>query len=177
MDTPTAPFVAFIESSNADNDDWITDHSGDPDLITWDGTGAATAYTEGTDAIVFTKILSRKIAAIPGNRAEPRAGGNTFEYRSGRRRYGFQYKFLLNSRSEVNTALKFPMLERHTEASTPYVDFYLVDLQAANDHITFQGASNATKSYCQVHITEISEVWNAGMSNKHMINVSGVSTW
>ena len=170
MDAPTAPFVLFIESNAADNDDWITDHAGDPDLITY------TNYTEGTEVLVFTKVLSRKIVAIPGNRAEPRAGGNTYEYRSGRRYYQFQYAFVANSRAEVNNCLKFPMFERHTEA-TSYKDYYLVDLQAANDHITFVDASNNVKSYCKVHIQQLQEIWSSALSNKHVITVSGVSAW
>jgi hypothetical protein len=168
--TPTAPFVLFIESDSADNDDWITDHAGDPDLITY------TNYTEGTEILIFTKVVSRQITAVPGNTGEPRAGGNTFESRTGRRQYHFRYVFQLNSRSDVNNCLKFPMFERHTELAS-YKDFYLVDLFAANDHITFVDASNNVKSYCKVHITSLQEVWSESSDKKHRITVSGVSVW
>ena len=168
MDTPSAPYVAFLESDAA-GDTWVADHD-DPDLITWSG------FTEGTEAIVFTKIKSRRITAIPGNVAEVVSGGNTFEYRTGKRFYRFQYVFQLSSRSEVNMVTKFPMLEAHTE-KTSWKYYYLIDVNGTDDHIAFVDEDGSPKSYAPVHIQQMIENWDSGNNLIHNIMVQGVTVW
>lgn len=170
MDAPTAPWIGFVESNAVDNDDWITDHSGDPDLITW------TNYTEGTEALIITKPQMWTISAIPGNTAKPLAGGITYEYRTGKRYYRFLIRAQVSSRTQVNYALKFPMFERHTEASS-WKDFYLIWMYAANDHLGFVDGANAVQDYMHVHVAKLDVMWNQGSSKTYTLQIEGVSTW
>jgi hypothetical protein len=170
MDAPTAPWVGLVESNAVDNDDWITDHAGDPDLITW------TNYTEGTEALIFTKPLMYTVTAIPGNKATPLAGGITYQYRTGTRTYRFLIQAQASSKTLVNYCLTFPMFERHTESSS-WKDVYLVWMHATNDHFNFVDGSNNVKDYMRVHSAKLDVIWTQGIAEVYTIRIEGVSTW
>lgn len=145
MDTPTAPFIAILESDGTDNDDWITDHAGDPDAITW------TNFTEGVEAIVLTKKSNIIIQAVTGVVQQNLGSGITYDQKFGKRFYQFTITGIEETWAKANFIDQFAMHDAHT-TGTGFKRIYLVVKKATSDYKQFTDQNNARQEYCACNL-------------------------
>ena len=168
---PTAGYIYLIEST-VGVDDWITDHSGDPDLID---------LSLATEGIHYCKIEipeNFKIAHWTGSQVTDSGGGNSFALRWNRRGYSIPITGWTTTRANAALIDKFIMSDRHTSGdSATYKDYYLVIYFGVNDHWLFIDASNNQKSYCKGMILNGNFTWNK--SNSLLVKYFGIfkSIW
>ena len=79
---PTAGYFYLIESDSGDNDDWITDHAGDPDLLDLD------AYTEGTEYCKIEMPKALRVKGHTGAQVTDSGAGMSYVERTERSGYG-----------------------------------------------------------------------------------------
>jgi len=170
MDTPTAPFIALLESDSADNDDWITDHAGDPDDITW------TNYTEGLEAIVLTKVSSLLIVPVTGVQFEHLGSGVSYDQKFGKRFYQFTINGIVETWADANYIDRFCMDDRHT-TGTDFSRIYLVHKKANSDYKEFTDEDNARKEYCACNISNCRLQWSSSQPLLWQYQITGVSVW
>jgi len=170
MDAPTAPFIALLESDGVDNDDWITDHAGDPDAITW------TNYTEGVEAIVLTKYNSIVIVPITGVAVEHLGSGISYDAKYGKRFYQFTITGIVESWTDANYIDRFCMDDRHT-TGTDFSRPYLIVKKANSDYKEFTDEDNNRKEYCACNIVNCRLTWNSSQPLMWQYQIQGISVW
>lgn len=168
----TPGYIYLIESDDTDNDDWITDHAGDPDLLDLD------AYTEGTE---YCKIEMPELFRqdfFTGISVYDIGGGESFDMRFARRAYKVLANGLPTSRSNGDLIEQFVMDDRHTSGvSTTYHTYYLIFYFGVNDHLPFTDASNARKSYCKGVVINGSKIWDKSNPHLYTIKLNWRSVW
>jgi hypothetical protein len=154
MTALTAGYIYFLESDAGDNDDWITDHAGDPDLAD------ISSHTDGTEICHleipqrFTKRMSTGIVTTPVG------GGTSYSLRNEGRWYQVLARGIQTSRANAELVEKFFSIPRHTSgSSSTYVNYYLVIYFGTNDHVQFTDPSGNRKSYCPVDCAMVDVIW------------------
>ena len=169
---PTAGYIYLIESDGTDNDDWITDHAGDPDLLDLD------VFTEGTE---YCKIEMPELFRqdfFTGITVYDVGGGASFDMKYARRFYKVLAMGLPTSRSNGDLVAKFCMLPRHTSGvSATFKRYYLIFYFGVNDHLPFIDAAGATKSYCKGVVTGGSKIWDKSNPLLYTIKLNWRSVW
>jgi hypothetical protein len=169
---PTAGKIYFIESDGVTNDDWITDHAGDPDLLDLD------QYTEGTDYIQMKIPQGFTRTGNTGIIVTPMVGGKSFDLRPETRLYKILNVSVEGSLADANLIDGFAMSERHTSgASATFEAYYLVVYFGANSHLEFTDASGNKKSYCAGRIINVSTTWNESANLNFNIRINFASVW
>ncbi len=154
MDTPTAPFIAILESDAA-NDNWVDDHD-DPDNIDWSG------YTEGTEAIVLTKMSGFVSQAITGVKAQQLGAGITYDQKYGQRFYQATITGIVETWAAMNLLDKFFMQPNKTTGSS-FKRPYLIFKQATNVYKEFtHQEAEGVKQYCPCNAVMCRLQWNGG---------------
>lgn len=176
MNTPTPPYIAFVESDSATNDDWITDHSGDPDDIDW------STYTEGQEAVVLTKFARCSVNAVTGVKGEQLGAGISYDEKYGTRYYQFDIAGVLNEGAAsstwtaVNYLDQFAMDDSHT-TGTGFTRFYLIICQAASNYKEFTDNNNARKEYCMCNIKNVLMSFADARNLSWTYQIQGFSVW
>jgi len=170
---PTAGNIYLIESDGTDNDDWITDHGGDPDLLDLD------LFTEGTDYCKIEMPKTWRKDFFTGIQISDSGGGESFDYRDERRGYRLLTQGLTTSRSNGEKVGEFIMAPRHTSgASATYHEYYLIIYFGVNDHVMFTDGSGNRKSYCLGAVTPNgSMIWNESTPSIYTIKLNWRSKW
>ena len=145
MDDPGASeWLAFIESDAVDNDNWLND----PEDITW------ADFTEGTDAIVLTKIGRIQRRGNSGVGHEPRPGGDTFMTRTDLHNHQLMYEAIVSTLAEKKLVENFHQLARHTQVAS-FKPYYLVHHYSTDTYETFIDDSGTAREYCQCIIDHV----------------------
>lgn len=141
---PTAGYFYFIESDGTDNDDWITDHGGDPDLLDLD------LFTEGTDYCKIEIPQNLKTSFYTGHNISDVGSGLSYDLRNAKRGYKGFLKGLVTSRANAKLLDQFFMSDRHTSGETAtYKTYYWIVYFGVNDHWPFTDHNSNQKSYCK----------------------------
>ncbi len=155
MDTPTAPFIAFLESDAGDNENWIGEGVGDdPENITW------TNFTEGTEAIVLTKISSFVSQAVTGVQAQHLGAGVTYDQKYGNRFYQFTITGIVETWAAMNLIDKFFMQPNKTTGSS-FKRPHMIFKQATDVYKEFtHKESDGALEYCPCNALMCRLQWN-----------------
>lgn len=140
---PTVGIAYITESDSVDNDDWITDHAGDPGSMDLD------QFTEGTEYCYFDQILNIQKRTVPG--VIPKQLGNATAYtnKKGYRFYIIILKGRCYTKARYDNIMNFFMLSRHWK-STSYKPYYFHLEQTADDYEEFVDEDDNVINYCPV---------------------------
>jgi len=168
----TAGYIYLIESDGTDNDDWITDHAGDPDSLD------LTNYTEGTE---YCKIEMPELFRqdfFTGIIVYDVGGGSSFDMKYEKRAYKVLASGLPTTRANGDLVSNFCMIPRHTSGvSTTYHTYYLIFYFGVNDHLPFIDGSGNTKSYCKGVVTNGSKIWDKSNPHLYTLKLNWRSVW
>ena len=169
---PTAGYIYLIESDGTDNDDWITDHAGDPDLLDLD------QYTEGTEYCKIEMPQQFKKNFTTGIVVTDASGAISFERRWEKRAYSVMSRGINTSRANGDLVEQFLTAPRHSAGSTTtYHTYYLIFYFGVDDHVPFTDSAGNRKSYCKGVVTNGSLLWNESMPNTYIISLNWRSVW
>lgn len=169
VENPTPGFLYFMES---EDDDWITDHAGDPDVADLD------LMTEGTSFCKLEVPEKWKKRLYTGIITTPTGGGKSFSLRDEGRWYQILSRGIETSRANADLVEKFFSLPRHTSgASATYVDYYLVIYLGLNDHVQFTDSSGNRKSYCPVDCAWVDCAWSESANPNVNVAIQINSVW
>lgn len=151
---PTPGQIYLIESDGTDNDDWITDHGGDPDLLDLG------LFTEGTDYVTCKIPIMWNKKFWIGAQITDSGGGKTYDLRWNRRGYLITFHGIETSRVNADLIEQFIMSDRHTVGSTAtFKRYHLIIYHGVNDHVQFTDASGNRKGYMTCLATLGNELW------------------
>jgi len=168
---PTPGYIYLIESNAVDNDDWITDHGGDPDLLD------LTDYTEGTEYVKLEIPQNFQKAFNTGIRVSDMVGGKSYDIRWMKRFYQLLAKGIETSVANADLIEGFIMSNRHTAGdSATFVRYYLIVYFGVNTHLKFTDASGNRQSYCKGVV--LGGIINVIMANFYaIIQITFRSVW
>ncbi len=172
----TAGKIYLIESKTG-VDDWITDHSGNPDLIDLDnytGDGAGNNSVEGLGYCKFNfpmKFVKRgKTGMIPSTSG----GGVSTSNRTGNKFYNAIIMGTTETRAAGYLIDRFLFEDRHFVPSpTTFEKYYLIIYYGTNDHEPFTNIGNSRLSYAPGIVTDFEIAWQ---EEKH-INLNVRLNW
>lgn len=168
----TPGYIYFIESDGTDNDNWIADHGGDPDLLDLD------QYTEGTDYCKIEIPKDVKVGFYTGHNVSDVGSGLSYDLRSAARGYKAYTRGLVTSRANAKLMDQFFMSNRHTSgASATYKTYYMVVYFGVNDHWPFIDHNNNQKSYCKGAVIGGDLNWRETESLTILTNLHWRSIW
>lgn len=168
----TAGYIYFIESDGTDNDDWITDHAGDPDLLDLD------QYTEGTEYCKIEIPKNWKVGFYTGHNVSDVGSGLSYDLRNAQRGYKAYTKGLQTSVANGKLIDKFFMSDRHTSgATTTYKTYYMIIYFGVNDHWLFTDHNSVQKSYCKGAVIGGDITWFDTNNLTCMISLHWRSIW
>jgi len=175
MVTPlTAGKLYFIESDSGDNDDWITDHAGDPDDID------LSLFTEGTDYIELDIPIGFTVGGYTGIVVTPGGAGESFSFMYEARYYTAAVSATAISLAEVALIDKFIMSARHT-SSTSYKDHYMIvyfGLNSSSLCMEFVDGDGNQQAYCKGAITPNYIVkWDESSNLTFSLQFKWASVW
>lgn len=166
---PTAGFWYLIESDSVDNDDWIADHAGDPDLLDLD------QYTEYTEYIALQLPKRFAVRGKTGAIVTPSGAGESYDKRKEERFYNTILQGVMGTRTQANGADQFLMSSRHTSgASAVFTRYHLILYFGTNDHIKFTDANGTQQSYCTGIVTDWEIVW---LDVRNQVSVLRLNFW
>ena len=140
----TGGYIYFIESDGTDNDNWIIDHSGDPDLLDLD------QYTEGTEYCKIEIPQNWKVSFYTGISVSDVGSGLSYDLRNAKRGYKAYTKGIQTSVANAKLIDQFFMSDRHTSGATAtYKKYYMIIYFGVNDHWLFTDHNGTQKSYCK----------------------------
>lgn len=156
----TPGYIYFLESDDTDNDDWIADHAGDPDLAD------IANMTEGSEHCKIQIPKNIKVGAHTGIIVTDTGGGGmSYDFRSERKGYQSLLRGLQTSLANAKLIDQFMMSNRHTSGATAtFEQYYLVIYFGVNNHWPFTDHNGNQKSYCRGVVTNFSITW-LGTSN------------
>lgn len=160
----------FIES-DAGNQDWITNNSGDPDAIDLDN------FTEGTDYVEFNIPRGFTKTSFTGALVTPMGGGKSFDLRFAARFYRVLAIGIQTSLANVNLVDKFIMSDEHVTGGSSFKRYYLIVYFGTNSHLEFTDASDNRKSYCKGIILSAPAIWVDSDSSNFNLKINWQSVW
>lgn len=167
--------IYFIESDSGDNSDWITDHSGDPDLIDFDTDN----FTEGTEycKLLIPETFRQRLNS--GIVTTASGGAKSFSIMNEKRWYQVLAGGIETTRANAKLVHDFFAAPRHTsgDKTNVYVDYYLIIYFGTNDHIPFMNASGVSKSYCPVDYSWVDILWSNTRNTLTKITIQVTSVW
>ena len=161
----------FIES-DASNQDWITNNSGDPDLIDLDN------FTNGLDVVSVAIPRGFTRSSFTGAIITPTGSGKSFDKRSAMRFYKLLQRGLQTSLTNANLIDKFAMSDRHTSGDeTVFKRYYAIAYFGTNSHLEFTDGNDNRKSYCKGIILQVSIQWIDTTKLHFMVRINWDSVW
>ena len=162
----------LIESDSAANQDWITNNSGDPDLID------LTTFTEGLEFITVKIPRRFAVRGKTGAIVTPSGAGESYDKRKEARFYNILVQGILSTRTQYGLIDKFLMTSRHT-SGTPGVfkRYYLIFYFGVNDHILFTDANSVQQSYCKGIVSDWEVVWVDARNQISVVRMNFWSVW
>lgn len=144
MATLTPGYIYLIESDAVDNDDWIGDHAGNPELLD------IAPYTEGTE---YAKLQIPKQFVknfITGAVVNTGSGGNQYVEMSAKRAYALLAEGIETTVANADLVDEFCMSERHTSGIVGvFKQYYLVIKLAVNSYVKFTDSEGNRQKYCR----------------------------
>lgn len=140
---PTIGIAYITESDGTDNDDWITDHSGDPGSMDLD------KFTEGLEYCYFDQILSIQVFPIPGVIPKQLANATSYTNKKGYRYYLIILQGRCYTKARYDNVRHYFMRQRHWK-STSYKPSYFHLEHTANDYEEFVDEDDSVINYCPV---------------------------
>ena len=161
----------FIES-DAGNQDWITNNSGDPDLIDLDN------FTNGLDYIVLDIPKGFTRSSFTGAIVTPTGAGKSYDDRIALRFYKLLQRGVPTTLANANLTDKFAMSDRHTSGAVPpFKRYYMIAYFGTNSHLEFTDSNDNRKSYCKGIILQVSTVWMGEKPNNFLVRINWDSVW
>ena len=160
----------FIESEAAQQD-WITDNSGDPDNIVIGN------FTEGTHFVALDIPRGFSRTSFTGAVVTPSGAGKSFDQRSARRFYKALNRGIQTTLANANLIDKFVMSDRHTSgASATFKRYYLIVYFGTNLQLKFTDADDTPQLYCRGIILSVITSWldNDNLNFRLIINWDSV---
>lgn len=172
MATALTPGRFYLIESDAGNQDWITNNSGDPDAIDLDN------FTEGTDFVSLPFPLGLTRTSFTGVIVTPTGSGKSHDQRNATRFYKVLQRGFQTTLANANLVDKFAMSDRHTSgAIATFKRYYLIFYFGTNSHIEFTDGSDNRKSYCRGIIISVATQWIESNSLKFMVIINWDSVW
>ena len=172
MGTPLTAGRFYLIESDAGNQDWITNNSGDPDLIDLDN------FTNGIDyvSLEFSRGFTR--TGFTGAIVTPSGGGRSFDQRNATRFYKTLQRGIQSTLTNANLVDKFAMSDRHTSgASATFKRYYLIVYFGINSHLEFTDGSDNRKSYCKGIILSVAIQWIDSKPTNFIVRINWDSVW
>ena len=178
MATALTPGFIYLIESETGVDDWITDHSGDPDLIDLDNFSVGNNSEEGKGYCKLKIPRNIQKAFDTGRIVTDLIGGVSVDQRWQRRAYGMNLNGIEASIAEADLIGEFFMSNRHTAGSTStFKQYYLIIYFGVNTHIKFTDHNGNRQSYCKGVVLKGSIIWNMGESLRYSLKLNFRSTW
>lgn len=172
MATPLTDGRIYFIESDAGNQDWITNNSGDPDLIDLD------LFTEGLDYVSIPIPRGFSRTSITGVVVTPSGGGKSFDQRNATRFYKLLQRGFVSSLANANLIDKFAMSDRHVSgAIAVFKRYYAITYFGTNSHLEFTDADDNRKSYCRGIILRVVTQWLELNSLRFMVIIDWDSVW
>jgi len=150
---PTAGKIYLLESTSG-VDDWITDHSGDPDLIDF------SLQTEGTHFCQFSFPMKFIKRGKTGMAPSTSSGGVGTSNKTGNKFYNCIIMGTTKNKTNADFIDKFIMDDRHqSPTAATFKNYYLVVYYGTNNHGLFTNIANARLSYAPGIITDFEVSW------------------
>ena len=163
--------IYFIES-DAGNQDWILNNSGDPDLIDLDN------FTEGTDYVSIDIPRGFTRNSYTGAIVTPSGGGKSFDQRNAARFYKLLQRGIQTTLANANLIDKFAMSDRHTSgASAVFKRYYVIAYFGTNSHLEFTDGDDNRKSYCKGIIISVATQWLEFKNLNWIVQINWDSVW
>ena len=168
----TDGYIYLIESDGTDNQDWITNNSGDPDAIDLDSFAEGVEYCK----IEFPQQFKKNFTT--GIIVKDASGAISFERRWEKRAYAVLSRGVNTTRANADLVEKFLTAPRHTAGSlSTYKFYYLIFYFGTNDHVPFTDQDGNRKSYCKGVVTSGSELWNEATPLNYIVSLNWRSVW
>ena len=162
--------IYFLES---EDDDWITDHAGDPDAIDLDGFSG-----EGVDWCKLEMPKMWKKSFGTGMVIVDSGGGYSFQERDNKRFYALLAEGILTSRANGDLVEQFFTNNRHTAAAeATYIQYYMIVRFAASDYVNFTDHVGNRKEYCKGSVLTGDLVWNHLTPQAFLVRLNFRSVW
>lgn len=170
---PTAGTLLLLESDGTDNDDWITDHSGDPDNID------LSKFTLGTDYCYTSYPEHFAKQGNTGILIRDSGGGKSFSEKNAMRGYIVNMRALLETLTLANQFDQFIMSDRHTSGASAIIHvYYLVIYRGTNSHVKFVDGSGNQKKYCKGEVTpNYRIIWDESNHQNFPVTFTFRSVW
>ena len=178
MATALTPGFIYLIESETGVDDWITDHSGDPDLIDLDNFSVGNNSEEGVGfcKIEFPQQFKKNFTT--GIIVQDVSGAISFERRWEKRAYAVLSRGINTTRANADLVEKFLTMPRHTAGSlSTYNFYYLIIYFGVNDHVPFTDQDGNRKSYCKGVVTSGSLLWNEKKTLIYTLSLNWRSVW
>ena len=172
MATNLTPGRFYLIESDAGNQDWITNNSGDPDLIDLDN------FTEGLTYVSLEIPRGFTRTGFTGAVVTPSGGGKSFDLRSAKRFYKSLQRDIQTTLANANLIDKFTMSDRHTSGSIAvFKRYYLIVYFGINSHLEFTDADDNRKSYCRGIILGVATQWIESKPLNFVVRINWDSVW
>ena len=163
--------IYFIES-DATNQDWITNNSGDPDLIDLDN------FTEGLDYVSIPIPRGFTRSSFTGVIVTPSGSGKSFDQRNATRFYKLLQRGFTSTLANANLIDKFAMSDRHTSGAIAiFKRYYAIAYFGTNAHLEFTDSDDNRKSYCKGIILSVVTQWVSTDSLDFLVRINWNSVW
>ena len=150
MATALTPGYIYLIESEKGVDDWITDHSGDPDLIDLDNFSVGNNSEEGKGYVKIQIPKNIQKAFNTGIRVSDMVGGKSYDIRWQKRFYQTMARGIETSIANADLIEEFIMSDRHTAGdSATFKRYYMIVYFGVNIHLKFTDASGNRQSYCR----------------------------
>jgi len=165
-------YIYLIESDSVANDDWITDHAGDPDSVDLSLFTAGTEYCKLEIPEEFQKGFHTGIVVEQGS------AGSSYDLRSERRWYDLLASGIETSIANADLVDQFCMTAAHTSGdATTFERYYLIIRFAASNYVNFTDDSGNRKEYCKGVITDGRIIWQKSRPSLAMVRLNWRSVW
>lgn len=172
MATALTPGKFYLIESDAGNQDWITNNSGDPDLIDLDN------FTLGLDYVVMDVPVGFTRNSFTGALVTPSGGGKSFDQRNATRFYKVLQRGFQTTLANANLIDKFVMSDRHTSGTFAiFKRYYLIVYFGINSHVEFTDGNDNRKSYCRGIVVSLAIQWLDIDSVNFIVRINWDSVW
>ena len=140
----------LMESDGTNNDDWITDHSGDP------GEADLDTYTLGSEYIYIGDITMREDYEEYGWESFQFADGEGFDYTIGMERGVYRINGYVTTDAYMEDVKDF--CKRHNRDSAKQI--YLVHRRGSTDYEKFYDEDHTELKYARGHVLNRRILWH-----------------
>lgn len=177
---PTAGYVYIIESETG-VDDWITDHSGDPDNIDLDNYSVGNASEEGKGYCRLRYNQQWRITGMTGSKITTLGGSVQYSRRKNDRYYVVMANGVVISIGNANLINEYIMSDRHTSGSSAvFKPSYLILYHGLNSSSLvpkFTDHENNQRAYCLGEVIQFTRGWLDVRNSLMSINIKFASVW